>query len=80
MGVSVDVERAHSTNTLAAVVVKHDGFFTLLDELLVENVKRFEERGVGGDVIELVGLKVSFFLGTGLTPYLELETNTFFHC
>ena len=40
---AVDVERAHTADTLAAVVVEYERLLTLVDELFVEDVKHLEE-------------------------------------
>ena len=43
VGMAVDIKRAHTADTLAAVVVEDKRLLTALDELLVENVEHFEE-------------------------------------
>jgi hypothetical protein len=43
VGVTVDVEGAHTADTFAAVVIEHYRFFTLFNQLLVKHVEHFEE-------------------------------------
>ena len=78
--VAVDVERAHAADALAAVVVEHHGLLMLGHELLVEGVEHLEERHVGGDVLEIVGLEMAFLLRSFLTPDLERDVYSFIHC
>ena len=40
---TVDIKRAHTADTLAAVVIEHDRLFTFLDKALVENIESLEE-------------------------------------
>ena len=79
VGVSVDIERTHTADTFAAVIVEHHGLFTLVYELLVEHIEHFEERGAGGDVIEVILDELPGFLGPTLTPNLEVYANCSFH-
>ena len=44
VGMAVDVERAHTADAFAAVVVEDYGLFAFLDELLVEHIEHLEER------------------------------------
>ena len=76
---SVDIERAHTADTLAAIVVEHNRFFTLVDELLIEYVEHFEERAVGGNILEGVLLESPFFFRAFLTPDSERYIDGFFH-
>ena len=68
--VAVDVQRAHAADTLAAVVVEGHGLLALVYEVVVQDVEHFEERGVGRDVLHLVGLEGPFGFSVLLTPYL----------
>ena len=79
VGMSVDIERAHTADTLAAIVVEHNRFFTLVDELLIEYVEHFEERAVGGNILEGVLLESPFFFRAFLTPDSERYIDGFFH-
>ena len=79
VGVSVDIERAHAADALAAVGVEDYGFFTLFDESLVEHVEHFEERAAGGYIVEVVFDELSFLFGTTLTPNFEVYTYSCFH-
>ena len=79
VGVTIDIERAHAADTLAAVVVKVDGLLALLDELLIEDIEHLEERGVSGNVLHLVGLEVSLLLRSSLTPHFQFEAYAIFH-
>ena len=78
---AVDVERAHSADSLAAVVVEHDGLLTLLDEHLVENVESLEEGSVGSGLDSFISHKTTFSLRASLTPDLKIDFHyIFFHC
>ena len=79
VGMAVDVERAHAADAFAAVVVKHYRFLVVVHELLVEHIEHFEERRTGGYVIEMVFDELAGFLGTTLTPNLEVYANCCFH-
>ena len=46
-----------AADALAAVVVERDRLAALLDQALVEHVEELEERHVGADVVDLVGLE-----------------------
>ncbi len=79
VGMAVDVERAHAADAFAAVIVEYHGIFSLVDELLVEHVEHFKERGTGGDIIEVILDELPGFLGPTLTPNLEVYANCSFH-
>ena len=69
VGTAVDVEAAHAADALATVVVEADGVGDMVvDQLLVELVEHLEERAVGADVVDLVGLEVPFGAGVLLAP------------
>ena len=68
---TVDVERAHAADALAAVVVEHERLLAFVDKLLVQDVKHLEERGVIGDVVHFVGVEMSLVLGAILAPELN---------
>ena len=70
VGMAVDVQRAHAADTLAAVVVEGHGLLALVYEVVVQDVEHLEERGVGRDVLYLVGLERSLGFSVLLTPYL----------
>jgi len=65
---TVDIQRAHTADTLAAVVIEHEGFLALVDEFLVQDVEHLEERGVIGDVVHFVRIEVTRIFRTILTP------------
>ncbi len=79
VGMAVDIERAHAADTLAAVVVEHHGFLTLVDELLVEHVEHLEERAAGRHVLYTVFDELARFFGTTLTPNLQIYIYCMFH-
>jgi len=79
VGMAVYIEGAHSADALAAVVVEHNGFFPLVDELLVEHVEHFKERAAGGDVLYAVFDELARFFGTTLTPNLQVYIDCMFH-
>jgi len=54
VGHAVDGERAHTADTLTAVVVEVDGLLALVYEFLVHDVEHLEERGVGRDISYLI--------------------------
>ena len=42
---AVDVQRAHTADTLAAVVVERHGLLALVDQVVVQNIQHLEKRG-----------------------------------
>ncbi len=80
VGMTVDIERAHTADTFAAVVVEHDGFFALLYELLVEHVEHLKEARACRNVVERVVDELSFLFGTTLTPNFQFYADCMFHC
>ena len=79
VGRAVDVERAHTADSFAAVVVEDKRLLALVDELFVEDVEHFEERGVVGDILHLAGLKMAFFAWAVLLPVLNCKTDILCH-
>lgn len=79
VGRTVDVERAHTADAFAAVVVEDEGFFAFADEFFVEDVEHLEERGVVGDVVHLTGVEVTRILGAILLPVLDCERYVLSH-
>ena len=79
VGVSVDVERAHTADAFAAVAVEYYGFFAFLNELLVEHIEHFEEAAACRNVVEVVVDELSFLLGTTLTPNFQIYADCIFH-
>ena len=87
---AVNEQRACTADTLAAVVVERhrtaalaasvNGYWivTLTDQLLIEDVKHFEERGVLLYSGNMISLKMTLFLGVLLTPYLKIEIHSRF--
>ena len=76
---TVDVERAHTADTLAAVVIEYEGLLTFVDELLVQDVEHLEERGIIGNIVHLVLIEMSLVLGAVLAPELYCKANIFCH-
>ena len=76
---TVDVERAHTADALTAVVVEHERLLAFFYQLLVENIKHFEERCITGDIFHLKGIKMTLCLRTVLTPNFKCETYIFVH-
>ena len=70
---SVDVERAHAADALAAVVVEHERLLAFLNELLVQNVEHLEERCIIGDVLHLACVKMALGFRSVLTPEFQCE-------
>ena len=87
---AVNEQRACTADTLTAVVVERhrtaalaasvNGYWivTLTDQLLIEDVKHFEERGVLLYSGNMISLKMTLFLGVLLTPYLKIEIHSRF--
>jgi hypothetical protein len=73
VGLTVDHQRAHPADALAAVAVEHDRLAVGGDQLLVEDVEHLEERGLVGDRIDVVALEVPGPLGALLTPDLQRQ-------
>lgn len=80
MGHTVDGEGAHTANAFAAVVVKVDGLFTLVYELLVNDVEHLQEGGFIGDVLRLVGFDAALRVGRSLAPNLERKIEICHNC
>ena len=76
---TVDVERAHTADTLAAVVVEDERLLAGYDEFLVHDVEGLEEGGVIGNVLQLVSVEVALLLRAVLFPELYCNTNVFCH-
>ena len=70
---TVDVEGAHTANAFAAVVVERDRLFAFFDQVVVENVKHFQERSIGRDSVDAVGFETSLRLSVFLTPNFKCE-------
>ena len=70
---AVDIEGAHAANTFAAVVVERERFFTLVNELIVQDIQHFKERSVRRDPFDTVGFKLTFRLCVLLTPNFNSE-------
>lgn len=79
VGVAVNVQRAHTADAFAAVVVEYYGFFTGFDKLLIEHVKHLEEAAAGGDVVEVVVLELPFGSGAALAPNAQVYAYSLFH-
>ena len=88
---AVNEQRACTADTLAAIVVERNrtaalaasvnGYriVTLTDQLLIEDVKHFEERGILLYSGNMISLKMTLFLGVLLTPYLKIEIHSRFY-
>lgn len=87
---AVNEQRACTADTLTTVVVERhrtaalaasvNGYWivTLTDQLLIEDVKHFEERGILLYSGNMISLKMTLFLGVLLTPYLKIEIHSRF--
>src|SRR5207344_650446 len=69
----VDHHRTGSADPLAAVVVEGDRLAALPEQTLVEHVEHLEERHVGADVVDFVGLEAARYPGPVLAPDLERD-------
>ena len=79
MRVTVDVHRAHTANTLTAVVIICNRIFVLCNELLVENINHLQERSTLENVLELIGLKMTLCFRSRLSPNANLNINVLIH-
>ena len=71
VGHTVDGERTHAADALAAVVIEVDGFLAFVDKLLIHNIEHLEERSFVRDVLRLVGFNAALGLSVLLPPDLE---------
>ena len=76
---AVDIERAHTADTLAAVVVEDERLLAGCDELFVHDVEGLEEGGVIGNVLQLVRVEVALLLRAVLFPELDGYGNILSH-
>ena len=70
---TVDIERAHTADTFAAVVVEYERLLAFFYELLVEDVEHFEEGSVARDILHLTAFEVALVLRTILLPIFNGE-------
>ena len=69
VGPAVDVESAHATDALAAVVVEANGMRdSVVDESLVQDVEHFEERAIRRDAVQWISLEMTLGAGVFLSP------------
>ena len=80
VGRSVDVERAHTADAFAAVVVEDERLFAVVDEFFVEDVEHFEEARIIGDVLHLALFEMTSILRTILLPVFYCERYILCHC
>ena len=73
VGNSVDDETTRSTDPFAAIVLEGNGLFALGDEVLVEDIEHLEERHVGVDVFQLIGLETALVPGVLLPPDVKRQ-------
>ena len=59
VSMTVDVQRTHTADTLAAIVVECNRLLAFVYEVVVENVQHFEERCIGRNVLNLVLFELS---------------------
>ena len=71
VGHTVDGERAHTADALAAVVVEMDGLLAFVDEFFIHDIEHLEERSFVRDVLCLVGFDAALGLSIFLPPDLE---------
>ena len=79
VGVSVDIERTHTANTFAAIVVEYYRLFAFVNQLLVEQVEHFEERAACRYVFYAIFDELAGLFGTTLTPNLQIYIDCCFH-
>ena len=81
MRMAVDIERTHTADTLAAIVVECDGLLSFLYEGLVEDIECLKEGGVGSSLDVVVSHESTIGLCISLTPNAEVDFHyIFFHC
>ena len=80
VGYAVDGERAHTADTLAAVVVEVNGLLALVYELLVHDVEHLEEGSLIRDVLGLVGFDTALSLSILLAPDFERKIEISHNC
>ena len=71
VGMSVDVERTHTADTFAAVVVEYNRFFSFADQLFVQNIQHFEEMCIRDSYYGAAG--VTYGYARQLARHLSLE-------
>ena len=76
---TVYIHRAHTADSLTAVVVEGDRILVLADQLLVQNVHHLKERRTLEDVFEFVGLKVTFCFRSRLSPNANVDVDVAIH-
>ena len=79
VGRTVDIQRAHAADTLAAVVVEDERLLASLDELFVHDVEGFEEGGIVRYVLQFVGIEMALCLRAVLLPELDGNRNILCH-
>jgi hypothetical protein len=79
VGMPIDVERAHTADTFAAVVVEDNGLLTIAYELLIEDIEHLEEGATLGYILQVVGFERTLYLGAALTPDLNLDIYILVH-
>ena len=60
-------------------MVEDNGLLAIADELLVENVEHLEEGATLGYILQVVGFERTLYLGTTLTPDLNLDIYILVH-
>jgi hypothetical protein len=78
VGLSVDVERAHAADALAAIVVECYGLIAFEDEAFVEDVQHFQEGHVGRDIGNGILNNLPCILRAALAPDLQGEFHSMF--
>mgnify|MGYP003423049047 CR=1 FL=1 len=68
---TVDVERTHTADTFAAVVVEYERLLAVVNQLLVEDVEHLEEGSIVGDVFHLALFEMTGNLRTILLRILN---------
>jgi len=73
VGAPVDHQAAGAADALPAVRLEGDGFPAFEDEAFVEHVQHLQERGVGADASDVVGLEPAGVAGTVLAPDAQAQ-------
>ena len=57
---AVDIQAAHPTDSLAAIVIEMNRVFAFWDEAFVQNIQHLQERHIGRYVIHIICFEGAF--------------------
>lgn len=76
---TVNIERTHTADAFAAVVVEDERFLAVFNQFLIEDIEHLKERSVIGDVVHLARIEVTRILRTILLPVLYCKAYVLSH-